>query len=112
MLPTVPHVECCERGSHRGLQKPRGRPSFDSDGGSVEFGRGNLCPSTILGPWGRRFALQGSAQLGEGVWTAKEESAIDSSFKVTHEGCTLCMDPAPLLGCTGRWCPTPVDCQT
>lgn len=111
ILTTVQHAECCERGSHRGLKEPRGRPNFDRGRGSQgRFGRGKCCPSSTLGPRDRRFALQECAQLGEGLGTpkklAKEESAIDSSFRVTHEGGTQCMDPAPLPGCRGRRSPT------
>lgn len=47
--------------------------------------------------------------MGEGVGTpkelAREESEVDSSFKITHEGSTLCRHPAPLLECRARWSP-------
>lgn len=33
---------------------------------------------------------------------AREESEIDSSFKITHEHSTLGRDPAPLLGYRGH----------
>lgn len=104
---TIQYVQCSERGSHRGLKGPRGEPDLHRDGGSEgKSGRGSCCPSTNLGPLGRRFALQVCAQLGEGVGTpkelAREESEIDSSFKITHEHSTLCRDPAPLLGYRGH----------
>lgn len=58
-----------------------------------------------LGHGAEGLALQECAELGEGVGTpkelAKEELAIDTSFKITHEGSIQCMNPASLLGCRG-----------
>lgn len=73
-----------------------------------------------LGHGAEGLALQECAQLGEGVGTskelAKEELAIDTSFKITHEGSIQCMNPAPLLGGGGgggRRSPTQgQDCHT
>lgn len=41
-------------------------------------------------------------ELGPLKELAKEESAIDSSLKITHEGSILCTDPSRLLGHRGE----------